>query len=208
MKKGGEGRDDFENGLVLKRIRFQIHAWGSIVEKRRGEESDGIMFFIQKFAFARKRVLRNACLYSAMHARRGRLKRNVTRHLCRGRPLKPPLSFCLVIFLSATRPTLLLKNGGTKGGGSRAGRTRDTRINYFFFVLLFFPASRPLPWPAILRDVTDRGCTYSWNAPKVSNKDPKKTLFPRKFPEIRGCSEYLSVHTIKQLISFIVDKYL
>lgn len=99
------------------------------------------------------------------------------------------------------------KRGDERRGG-RAGRTRDTRINYFFFVLLFFPASRPLPWPAILRDVTDRGCTYSWNAPKVSNKDPKKTLFPRKFPEIRGCSEYLSVHTIKQLISFIVDKYL
>lgn len=32
---------------------------------KRGEgESDGIMLFIQKFAFARKRVLKNACLYS------------------------------------------------------------------------------------------------------------------------------------------------
>lgn len=53
---------------------------------KRGEgESDGIMLFIQKFAFARKRVLKNACLYSLYACARtgrcmggrGRLKRRL-----------------------------------------------------------------------------------------------------------------------------------
>lgn len=145
MKKGGEGRDDFENGLVLKRIRFQIHAWGSIVEKRRGEESDGIMFFIQKFAFARKRVLRNACLYSAMHARRGRLKRNVTRHLCRGRPLKPPcasLSFYLLLV-----PPFFWKTGGRKEGGVGPGAHETPALIIFSSSFCFSQPRDPYHGP-------------------------------------------------------------
>lgn len=145
MKKGGEGRDDFENGLVLKRIRFQIHAWGSIVERRRGEESDGIMFFIQKFAFARKRVLRNACLYSAMHARRGRLKRNVTRHLCRGRPLKPPcasLSFYLLLV-----PPFFWKTGGRKEGGVGPGAHETPALIIFSSSFCFSQPRDPYHGP-------------------------------------------------------------
>lgn len=51
-----------KNGSVFDGYGFKFTVGGALSRKGRGEESDGIMFFIQKFAFARKRVLRNACL--------------------------------------------------------------------------------------------------------------------------------------------------
>lgn len=170
MKEGRIVRDDFEKRVGFWRIWFQIHGWGSIVEKREGGRKVTALCSLSKSLHSRGSAFweTRVCV---LHARRGRLGWNVTlpSHLCRGWPVKASLR--LVIFLSATRPTLLLEKGGGR-------RTWDTRINYFFFVLLFFPAS---PCPAISRDVTDRGLTYNQKFPRRM-----PTLFPKKIsPEIQ-----------------------
>lgn len=66
-------------------------------------------------------------------------------------------SRCLVIFLSGTRPTLLLERGtkGKKEGRSQAS-AHETPTLIIFLRPFVFPGLATLAVPAILRDVTDR----------------------------------------------------
>lgn len=166
MKEGRIVRDDFEKRVGFWRIRFQIHGWGSIVEKREGGRKVTALCSLSKSLHSRGSAFweTRVCV---LHARRGRLGWNVTlpSHLCRGWPVKASLR--LVIFLSATRPTLLLE----KGGG-----THETPA------LIIFSSSFCFSQPHRAPPFRETSLTADWRTTK-SFQGRCQLCFPRKFPQ-------------------------